>query len=826
MKKIEQIRENYDLITEKDDSDTRKLTSLVRAGLFDQKKLPMLKRALEKDPSKMTMAERKALLELLDSLMSQVLHSQSVYSKVKQNVGSDMNEAVKDHYGVDPRFGNSAVVSERDMPTIIILKRKSIRVYPDNQKVGLYYSQYLDRYVAIPFGMSKKNGAFTAINEEVDEAVDYNAAYRDYKADNPEDETKDKILNKPNKLRKFVTKKAAQGKVRSIHYSTRPNWLGGDTEKNALKKRANKEFNKSAGLMDYVAGHTGVAIGNVIRKGIGAVVGKKAPMQAPAPKVKKNKEAPKVSAPISTSGKATASFGGSMSAPITAKVSAPKVSTPKTPKPSREQKRIAKLPGMGDQPKTGDFPQADKKVKTFSTNTQLTQARALTPLEKKTGTVNPEKQLPRKRYAGIDPKVPGTGPQPTVGKLKSPGKRMLAKLEEKRQFDEVAQVIVPALGAAATVAGAAGIAQHIYRNKGDIGGAIQKGIETGKQNFTGNLKKIKDTFSTPASAPVTKKKVNPGSVMAKAAKDEFDASQKTSASDFAKLDHVDAPAKAEPVKTEPSKIAIAEPETKSQQVKGADVPKVDAGVKTAPQADTSGIATAAATGAATATAAKTVDSAWAKSLSKAKENSAEKKDKSRPGKGRPRSFKIPSIGGDSGDDERKFFTPATSDFKAKLNRPQGSTKTGVDTRMSNLYRKSFETPMKEETDEEEKKTRVDARRFFKPATSANNKLKVNEPRTAGVTTGIDARMRKYERDIYSQKNESVMSQIMTMVNEDVTEMQLNIGENTLKINNTIAKKVVGVYESLNKQNKKKMVDMLNEGTTDSFMKLINFAVRY
>ncbi|CAB4211253.1 hypothetical protein UFOVP1418_234, partial [uncultured Caudovirales phage] len=87
MKKIERIREDYDIITEKDDSDTRKLTSLVRAGLFDQNKLPMLKRALQKDPSKLTMAERKALLELLDSLMSQVLHSQSVYSKVKQNVG-------------------------------------------------------------------------------------------------------------------------------------------------------------------------------------------------------------------------------------------------------------------------------------------------------------------------------------------------------------------------------------------------------------------------------------------------------------------------------------------------------------------------------------------------------------------------------------------------------------------------------------------------------------------------------------------------------------------------------------------------------------------
>lgn len=869
MKKIEQIRDNYDLITEKDDSDTRKLTSLVRAGLFDQKKLPMLKRALEKDPSKMTMAERKALLELLDSLMSQVLHSQSVYSKVKQNVGSDMNEAVKDRYGVDPRFGSSAAVSERDMPTIIILKRKSIRVYPDNQKVGLYYSQYLDRYIAIPFGTSKKDMPFTAINEEVDEAVDYNAAYKDYKADNPDDDTKDKILNKPNKLRKFVAKKAAQGKIRSIHYSTRPNWLGGDKEKNALKKVANKEFNKSSSVMDYVAGHTGVAIGNAIRKGIRAVIGKKSTTQASAPNVQKTKEvsaptkapttssgqthgeraytklkamnlgAPTTPKVTSTSGKATASFGGSMTSPITAKVSAPKMTAPKiakvsTPKPSREQKRIAKLPGMGDQPKTGDFPQADKKVKTFSTNTQLTQARALTPLEKKTGTVNPEKQLPRKRYAGIDPKVPGTGPQPTIGKLKPPGKRMLAKLEEKRHIEEQGVLQAYPLATKALGAMTAGVSGYLASKSKtgkvevpEVPSPVDVSIKA-LARTVGAAKKIKDTFSTTASAPVTKKKVNPGSVMAKAAKDEFDTSQKTSASDFAKLDHVDKPAKAEPVKTEPSKIAIAEPETKPQQVKGADVPKADAGVKTTPQADTSGIATAAATGAAVGTATKAVDSTWAKSLAKAKENAAEKKDKDkkdRPGKGRPRPFKIPSAG-DSSDDERKFFTPVTSDFKAKLNKPQGSTKTGVDTRMSNLYRKSFETPMKEETDEEEKKARIDARRFFKPATAKNNKLKVNEPKPAGVTTGVDARMRKYERDMYSQQNESVLSQIKTMIKEDVTEMQLNIGENTLKINNTIAKKVVGVYESLNTENKKKMENMLNEGSTDSFMKLINFAVRY
>lgn len=41
--------------------------------------------------------------------------------------------------------------SERDMPVVIVLKRKAVRVYPDHQKVALYYTQALDRYISIPF---------------------------------------------------------------------------------------------------------------------------------------------------------------------------------------------------------------------------------------------------------------------------------------------------------------------------------------------------------------------------------------------------------------------------------------------------------------------------------------------------------------------------------------------------------------------------------------------------------------------------------------------------------------------------------------------------
>ena len=167
MKDIRQIRENYNIITEKEEADVRKLTSLVRAGLFDSKKLPILKRAMEKDPSKLTTAERKVLLELLDSLMSEVLHSNQVYSKVKSNVGrkEELSEASvreKDFLSkYDPRY--EADTTERELPSVIILKRKAIRTFPGRQKIGLYYSQSLDKYVSIPFGPGEPS-----MNEETD----------------------------------------------------------------------------------------------------------------------------------------------------------------------------------------------------------------------------------------------------------------------------------------------------------------------------------------------------------------------------------------------------------------------------------------------------------------------------------------------------------------------------------------------------------------------------------------------------------------------------------------------------------------------------------
>jgi hypothetical protein len=191
MKKIEQIRENYDFITEKEDADTRKLVILARAGLFESTKLPMYKRALSKDAGSMTIAERKAILELSEALMSEVISTQDM--SLMEGI-SDRNNMVS------------------DIPSVIVLKRKAIRQYPGHQQVGLYYSQYLDRYVSIPFGPENKIG-----NPGINEAVDWYKAYDKFRKSNEDDADINPLtpeqLRNPAKVKSYMLSVARRGKI-------------------------------------------------------------------------------------------------------------------------------------------------------------------------------------------------------------------------------------------------------------------------------------------------------------------------------------------------------------------------------------------------------------------------------------------------------------------------------------------------------------------------------------------------------------------------------------------------------------------------------------
>lgn len=129
--------------------ESKKLTTLGRAGLYDIKKNLMLMRAMSKDTKKMSPAERGVLLDLLHRVVDLINANPQLYTKTKQAIREDF-------------------ARPSDPPPIVLLRRKAIRIYPDGKKVALYYADKLDKYIPIPYeDMSKdKDDENLAVSEE------------------------------------------------------------------------------------------------------------------------------------------------------------------------------------------------------------------------------------------------------------------------------------------------------------------------------------------------------------------------------------------------------------------------------------------------------------------------------------------------------------------------------------------------------------------------------------------------------------------------------------------------------------------------------------
>ena len=77
----------------------------------------------------------------------------------------------------------------------------------------------------------------------------------------------------------------------------------------------------------------------------------------------------------------------------------------------------------------------------------------------------------------------------------------------------------------------------------------------------------------------------------------------------------------------------------------------------------------------------------------------------------------------------------------------------------------------------------------------------------------------------SQKvKENKISDIQNMIDEGFDTMNLTINGRTVTLNNSMAKKIVRVYESVNSKNKKIVESMINEDM-NSFKKLLNFSIK-
>jgi len=166
-------------LVEEEKSDYSKFDMLVRAGLANKAQIARIHRILDKmteERPQFNNADKEIMRNLFNRMVDIISNNKQIFQKTRQVVREEINEAELDtaDYKIGPsgrkvrahRFKVGDVAYDKneyeieeaaldlnnDPPFVLVLKRKSIRLYPNNTKIALYYNQKLDKYFSIPYG--------------------------------------------------------------------------------------------------------------------------------------------------------------------------------------------------------------------------------------------------------------------------------------------------------------------------------------------------------------------------------------------------------------------------------------------------------------------------------------------------------------------------------------------------------------------------------------------------------------------------------------------------------------------------------------------------
>jgi hypothetical protein len=185
-------------LVEEEKSDYSKFDMLVRAGLANKAQIARIHRILDKmteERPQFNNADREIMRNLFNRMVDIISNNKQIFQKTRQVVREEITEAELDtaDYKIGPsgrkvrahrfKVGDAPVKEEyeieeaaldlnNDPPFVLVLKRKSIRLYPNNTKIALYYNQKLDKYFSIPYGGGVDAPVQAESVEQIEEAVD------------------------------------------------------------------------------------------------------------------------------------------------------------------------------------------------------------------------------------------------------------------------------------------------------------------------------------------------------------------------------------------------------------------------------------------------------------------------------------------------------------------------------------------------------------------------------------------------------------------------------------------------------------------------------
>jgi parvulin-like peptidyl-prolyl isomerase len=151
-------------IVEEEKSDYSKFDVLIRAGLANKAQMQRIHKILDR------MGEEKPNFNQADRMIIQNMFNKMVdlVSNNKQ-INLQARRAVKEEEEFFDTISEESVEIE-DPPFILVLRRKSIRGFPNNTRVALYFNKQLNKYFSIPYG-SKIDSGIQSEEVELEEEV-------------------------------------------------------------------------------------------------------------------------------------------------------------------------------------------------------------------------------------------------------------------------------------------------------------------------------------------------------------------------------------------------------------------------------------------------------------------------------------------------------------------------------------------------------------------------------------------------------------------------------------------------------------------------------
>ena len=188
-------------LSEEEKSDYSKFDILVRAGLANKAQMQRIHKILDKmqdDRPNFNTADKMIIQNLFNKMVDLVSNNKQIFTQTRRAVREELEESLLDtsDYKIGPsgkkvkahriKVGDTPakgseqmeIAANSDMkeevvyleegvdpPMVIVLRRKAIRLFPNNTRIALYHSQKLNKDFSVPYRFDGEEDAVIQAEE-------------------------------------------------------------------------------------------------------------------------------------------------------------------------------------------------------------------------------------------------------------------------------------------------------------------------------------------------------------------------------------------------------------------------------------------------------------------------------------------------------------------------------------------------------------------------------------------------------------------------------------------------------------------------------------